>query len=124
MLRPIDIDVVWEAIKDEVTELTKQTELTAEIVKENCKSGVYLFLLSPEGFVILQTQFNKYNNNKTLFVIMASGKGQVFDKYLPTLISWAKKVGCVDIAFATKRKGFERKLKDKWVAETTYRLEI
>jgi hypothetical protein len=110
-IAPVDLHEYWTHVKEGLEEVKKRShaDWIPEDIYAALQAGHSTLHVNGEGFVVLTPR--KDFDGMTLFVWVAYGEGDVFEKYLPELEMMARQINAKRIRFESSRKGWGKRYK-------------
>jgi hypothetical protein len=110
-IHPAELHDVWPWVQEGLLKVKKKTQADwiPEDVYSAIRNGTSTLHLGnqDEGFLVL-TPRNDWDC-KTLFIWIAYGEGNVYEKYLPEIEQIAKSINARRIRFESSRKGWGKR---------------
>ena len=108
---PVDLHKYWNQVRQGLEQVRRksQADWIPEDVYSAIQSGTSTLHVADEGFFVL-TPRNDFNG-VTLFVWIAYGEGNVFEKYEPQLEQMARQIKARRIRFESSRRGWSKRYK-------------
>ena len=108
---PINLHDLWPEVREGLSKVRIKShgDWIPEDIYAAIRAGHSNLYLVDEGFVVITPR--KDFDGITLFVWIAYGLGEVFDKYLPHMEEMGRAIGAKRIRFESSRNGWSKRFK-------------
>ena len=114
-----EIDSVMGEVYNDLYDICEGDEEDIQAVINSCRTQEARLLVAKDVFVIVSAETDTF----VIWIAHSSGTMGV-QYFLPELERLAKSCGYSKIRFSTRRKGFEKLLKDGWKAKIEWEKEL
>ena len=116
-LRRVCFRAHWDAVRERIGAIlqTGRERLRVEDVYGALARGDAQLWCAPDGFVVLRLERSVDTGASTLFVWFGWCEGgNAIARYQQEIVDAAVRAGASEVAFCTRRRGFERVLGEGW----------